>query len=110
MSSAMIQSAARTRGWRAAALQRRPLHPFGRVAFHAQVGQQPQRLQTVEHRIGAVRAVIRQDQEIGETGGLVVGQPFQQEGRLVPDREDGENAHRLPRRRDGIALGRLPMS
>ena len=67
-------------------------------------------LQPVEHPVGAVRAVVAEDQEMIEADGAVMGDPFQQIGALVADdRHDEPAGPAVPRRhhRDGIVGRRL---
>ena len=67
----------------------------------ADMGDQPHRLQPVEHQIGAVAAVVGKHQNVGEADGAVMGQPFQQEGRLVLHRCDQQRAHGVDWHRPG---------
>ncbi len=46
-------------------------------------------LEPHQHQIGAIRTIVRIDEDIGEADGQVMGDPFQKEGPLVLHHRDG---------------------
>ena len=67
--------------------------PFAKGRRVADVGQPPQRLQPVQHKVGAIVAVVRHDNEIRDADAAVPGQPIQQKRRLVADTQNGGDGH-----------------
>ena len=74
--------------------ERGELYPaFVIGAVIADVGDVAQLLQPVEHGVGAVLTAIGEDQKIVESHSAMMGEPFQQEGRLVSHTQDCKVGH-----------------
>ena len=73
-------------------LQRRPLRPLRMRPVIADMGQPAHRLHPVQHRVGAIGAVVRQHEGVGEPHRPVVGEPVDEKGAFVLDRQHGKEA------------------
>ena len=93
-------------------LERLPLRALLMRAVIADMGEPADLLQTVQHEVGAIGAIVGEDQKVGHPCRAVMGQPFQKEARLVLDRQNTQDPHGPdrkqagPKRQTGSSIGR----
>ena len=77
-------------------LEHGPLRPFLMWTIVADMGQPAKGLQSVQHGVGAITALIGKDQHIGEPHGAVMRKPLDQKRALVLHTQNSQRPHLNP--------------